>query len=132
MQDRLEVAEGKLMRSAVKASLVADTGRPDSDEVSLRRCALAKLLSVLNIPDLDLNFLLQLRQHAPSTFFPTRTHTAEHTSRARDHLPSDTALPATTSVPRAPLPSALWNSNPPPGIREAPHKRHDLCRIVVN
>ncbi len=39
MQDRLEVAEGTLVRSAVKASLVADTGRPDSDEVRLRQCA---------------------------------------------------------------------------------------------
>ena len=57
MQDRLEAAEAKLMRSAVKAPLVADTGSPYSDEVRLCLGARAKLLSVRSI--WTVNFLLQ-------------------------------------------------------------------------
>ncbi len=71
MQDRLEVAEGKLMRSAVKASLVAGTGSPDSDEVRLHWCVRAKLLSVHSIPDLGprshLHDMKQLRRTEVST-----------------------------------------------------------------
>ena len=131
IQDRLDAAEAKLMRSAVAASLVANTGRPDSDEVRLRRCARAKLLSVRSIPDLDRKLLVATKAtHPLSLLFPTREHTAEHTSRARDQRPSDTALPATTSVPRPPPPLALWNWNLPCGIREAPHKRYDLCHLM--
>ncbi len=103
MQDRLDAAEAKLrvMRSAVAASVVADTGRPDSDEVRLRRCARAKLLSVRSIPDLDRKLLVTTKATRPfSRLSPTRAHTAEHTSRARDQRPSDTALPAKTSVPQ--------------------------------
>ena len=119
------------MRSAVAASLVADTGRPDSEEVRLRRCARAKLLSVRSIPDLDRKLLVTTKAtHPLSLLFPTREHTAEHTSRARDQRPSDTALPTRTSVARPPPPSALWNWNLPCGIREAhPHKRYDQCHL---
>ena len=127
---KFTAAEAKLIRSAVAASGVADTGRPDSDEVRLRQCARAKLLSVRSIPDLDSKLLVTTKATHPfSLLFPTRAHTAEHTSRARDQRPSDTALPATTSVPRPPPPLALWNWNLP-CVREAPpHKRYDLCHL---
>ncbi len=111
--------------------MVADTCSPDSEEVRLRRCARAKLLSVRSIPDLDRKLLVTTKAtHPLSLLFPTREHTAEHTSRARDQRPSDTALPARTSVPRSPPPSALWNWNLP-CVREAPpHKRYDLCHLM--
>jgi hypothetical protein len=65
MQDRLEAAEAKLMRSAVKASLVADTSCPNSDEVRLCRRAQAKLLSVRSIPDLDRKLLVTTKATRP-------------------------------------------------------------------
>ena len=76
MQDKLDAAEAKLMRSSVAASVVADTGRPDSDEVRLRRCARAKLLSVRSIPDLDPKLLVTTKATHPlaSCFAHTRAH----------------------------------------------------------
>jgi hypothetical protein len=38
--------------------------------------------------------------------------------------------PPPSSVPRPPPPLALWNWNLPCGIREAPHKRYDLCHLM--
>jgi hypothetical protein len=112
MQDRLEVTEGKLMRSAVKASLVADTGRPDSDEVRLRRCARAKLLSVRSIPDLDLDRKLLVTTKATRPFSLLSPHASTrlntHPGQGTTCPPTPHCPPREACVPRAPPPSALW------------------------
>ena len=76
MQHKLDAAEAKLLRRAGEVSVVADTGRPDSEEVRLRRCARAKLLSVRSIPDLDPKLLVTTKATHPlvSCFAPTRAH----------------------------------------------------------
>ena len=75
MQHKLDAAEANLLRRAVEVSVVADTGRPDSEEVRLRRCARAKLLSVRSIPDLDPKLLVTKATHPlVSCFAHTRAH----------------------------------------------------------
>jgi hypothetical protein len=49
------------------------TGRPDSDEVRLRRCARAKLLSVRSIPNLDLKLLVTTKLTRPLHLISTHT-----------------------------------------------------------
>jgi hypothetical protein len=105
MQDMLEAAEAKLMRSAVKASLVADTSRPDSDagEVTLRWCARAKLLSVLSIPDLDRKLLVTTKATRPFSLLSlhacTRLNTHPGQGTTCPPTQAVTALPTTRSVP---------------------------------
>ncbi len=78
-QDVREAAQSQLMKAAVKASLVADTGRPDFDDVRLHRCVQAKRLSVLCIPNLDLTLLVTTKATRPLHLVTTHTSTLLNT-----------------------------------------------------
>jgi hypothetical protein len=83
------------MHSAVKASLVANTGRPDSDEVRLRRCTRAKLLSVHSILDLDRKLLVTTKATRPFSLLSPHART-----RLNTHPGQGTTCPPTPPFPQ--------------------------------
>ncbi len=87
---KFTAAEAKLMRSAIKASLAADTCSPYSKQVRLCRCALARLLSVRSIPYLDRKLLVTTKATRPFSLLSPHART-----RLNTHPGQETTCPPT-------------------------------------